>query len=141
MESKTTQVMASLAELFQAKANEAGTQIKAVPAATVFDADCIRQVVQELQRIGGGICIAEGGNIKGSLPLPVGGLMTNAPAQDVADRQGELVAIAREMGVPEFYSPFLTLAFLSLPVIPSLKLTDRGLVDVDAFGFVPLEVK
>ena len=97
--------------------------------------------VQELQRIGGGICIAEGGNIKGSLPLPVGGLMTNAPAQDVADRQGELVAIAREMGVPEFYSPFLTLAFLSLPVIPSLKLTDRGLVDVDAFGFVPLEVK
>ena len=47
MESKTTQVMASLAELFQAKANEAGTQIKAVPAATVFDADCIRQVVQE----------------------------------------------------------------------------------------------
>ncbi len=97
--------------------------------------------VQELQRIGGGICIAENGIIKGSLPLPVGGLMTNAPAQDVARCQSELVAMAREMGVPEFYSPFLTLAFLSLPVISSLKLTDRGLVDVDAFCFVPLEVK
>lgn len=97
--------------------------------------------VQELQRIGGGICIAEGGQIRGALPLPVGGLMTNEPALMVAKQQAEMIALAREMGVPEFYSPFLTLAFLSLPVIPSLKLTDRGLVDVDSFKFIPLEVK
>ena len=97
--------------------------------------------VQELQRIGGGICIAENGQIRGVLPLPVGGLMTNEPALMVAKQQAEMIALAREMGVPEFYSPFLTLAFLSLPVIPSLKLTDRGLVDVDSFKFIPLEVK
>ena len=97
--------------------------------------------VQELQRIGGGICIAENGQIRGALPLPVGGLMTNEPALMVAKQQAEMIALAREMGVPEFYSPFLTLAFLSLPVIPSLKLTDRGLVDVDSFKFIPLEVK
>lgn len=97
--------------------------------------------VQELQRIGGGICIAEDGQISGVLPLPVGGLMTNEPALMVAKQQAEMIALAREMGVPEFYSPFLTLAFLSLPVIPSLKLTDRGLVDVDSFKFIPLEVK
>lgn len=97
--------------------------------------------VQELQRIGGGICVAEDGQIRGALPLPVGGLMTNEPALMVAKQQAEMIALAREMGVPEFYSPFLTLAFLSLPVIPSLKLTDRGLVDVDSFKFIPLEVK
>ena len=97
--------------------------------------------VQELQRIGGGICIAEDGQIRGVLPLPVGGLMTNEPALMVAKQQAKMIALAREMGVPEFYSPFLTLAFLSLPVIPSLKLTDRGLVDVDSFKFIPLEVK
>ena len=97
--------------------------------------------VQELQRIGGGICIAEDGQIRGVLPLPVGGLMTNEPALMLAKQQAEMIALAREMGVPEFYSPFLTLAFLSLPVIPSLKLTDRGLVDVDSFKFIPLEVK
>ena len=97
--------------------------------------------VQELQRIGGGICIAENGQIRGALPLPVGGLMTNEPALMVAKQQAEMIALAREMGVPEFYSPFLPLAFLSLPVIPSLKLTDRGLVDVDSFKFIPLEVK
>lgn len=97
--------------------------------------------VQELQRIGGGICIAEDGQIRGALPLPVGGLMTNEPALMVAKQQAEMITLAREMGVPEFYSPFLTLAFLSLPVIPSLKLTDRGLVDVDSFKFIPLEVK
>lgn len=96
---------------------------------------------RELQRIGGGICIADQGQIVDELPLPVGGLMTNEPAATVAARQAAIIAKAREMGVPEFYSPFLTLAFLNLPVIPALKLTDYGLVDVDAFKLIPLEVK
>lgn len=95
----------------------------------------------ELQRIGGGICIADGGAIVAALPLPVGGLMTNEPARKVAEKQAAIIAKAREMGVPEFYSPFLMLAFLSLPVIPSLKLTDKGLVDVDDFRFISLGVK
>ncbi|MDD3114118.1 MAG: adenine deaminase [Anaerovibrio sp.] len=97
--------------------------------------------VKELQRMGGGICIVENGQLTDALPLPVGGLMTNEPAEAVAKKQEEIIARAREMGVPEFYSPFLTLAFLSLPVIPSLKLTNRGLVDVDSFKFISVGVK
>ena len=65
--------------------------------------------------------------------------MTNAPAAEVAAKQAELITMARELGVPEFYAPFLTMAFLSLPVIPALKLTDKGLIDVDAFKIIPLE--
>ena len=52
---------------------------------------------------------------------------------------GRLKALAYEMGVYEYYDPFLTLAFLSLPVIPELKLTDKGLVDVETFQIIPVE--
>lgn len=97
--------------------------------------------VHELEKIGGGICIVENGQLIDVLPLPVGGLMTNESAEIVAQRQENIISKAREMGVREFYSPFLTLAFLNLPVIPALKLTDRGLVDVEAFKFISLEAK
>lgn len=97
--------------------------------------------VKELQRIGGGICIVENGKAIDELSLPVGGLMTNEPAAIVAEQQARIISKARDLGVPEFYSPFLTMAFLSLPVIPSLKLTDKGLVDVDSFKLIPVEVK
>lgn len=95
--------------------------------------------VQELQRIGGGICITDGGKVIGSLALPIAGLMTDESAEVVAETQEQLIQIAREMGVPEFYAPFLTLAFLSLPVVPAVKLTDRGMVDVANNCLLPLE--
>ena len=71
------------------------------------------------------------------LPLPVAGLMADAPVEEVAEQLGAAIEAARGLGaVPD--DPFMTLSFLGLEVIPSLKLTDQGLVDVERFEVVPL---
>ena len=92
--------------------------------------------VNELARVGGGFVVVDGSNrVKACLPLPVAGLMTLEPAGTVASGMEKLLTAARDLGVclPQ---PFLTLSFLALPVIPSLKITDRGLFDVDNFRFL-----
>ena len=96
---------------------------------------------QELERIGGGIAIAVDGQVTGSLALPIVWIMFQAGVDVVSPEVVELIAKAHALGFYEYYAPFLTLAFLSLPVIPELKLTDRGLVDVNAFNFMPLAAK
>ncbi|MDM7925527.1 MAG: adenine deaminase [bacterium] len=93
--------------------------------------------VRELIRMNGGLAAVEGGRVRESLPLPVAGLMTDAPLESVAERLESLKKAAREMGCG-LIDPFMQLSFLALPVIPELKLTDRGLVDVGRFDFVPL---
>jgi adenine deaminase len=95
--------------------------------------------VEELQRLTGGICIVFGGKVVGSLQLEVGGLMTDAPLNEVTSNLINLESIARGMGVPKGIDPFMTLAFLALPVIPELKVTDIGLFDTRAFKFVEVE--
>ena len=95
--------------------------------------------VEEISRIGGGIVIVENGKILSCFPLPVAGLMTDLPAQEVADKQAELREIAHSLGVYSFINPFLTLSFCSLPVIPALKLTDQGLVLVETGKYIPVE--
>jgi adenine deaminase len=81
---------------------------------------------------GGFVVVDRGGAVRASLPLPVAGLMSTAPAEHVAAALQELDAAARAQGArPEHL--FQTLSFLALPVIPHLKLTDYGLVDVDSF--------
>lgn len=92
--------------------------------------------VQHLTTIGGGIAIADAGEIKCSLPLPIGGIMSDRPLEWVQKKLQQMHLEARKMGVLEVYDPFMTLAFLALPVIPSLKLTDLGLFDVDTYSFV-----
>ena len=99
------------------------------------DADMLL-AVQEIERMQGGLAIVSDGQVLGSLPLPIAGLMSEQPAAEVATAVARLEDIARGLGVAECYDPFLTLAFLSLPVIPELKLTDRGLVDVNAFRLI-----
>ena len=74
-------------------------------------------------------------------PLDIAGLMSSLPADKVVSRTQKIAERARAMGVKECYEPFMTLAFLSLAVIPELKLTDRGLVRLDKYDFVPLEEK
>jgi adenine deaminase len=96
-------------------------------------AACVRRLAQ----IGGGIVVAEGGRVRGELPLPVAGLMSDRPLPEVHARLRELEATLREMGVTG-EAPFMTLSFLALSVIPDLKITDRGLVDVSRFELVPL---
>jgi len=93
--------------------------------------------VRALTEMGGGFVIVVDGEVRASLALPVAGLMSEAPLEEVAAAGGRLRAVARELGVaPE--APFVTLSFLALPVIPELKLTDRGLVDVSRFTLVDL---
>ncbi|MCQ2389907.1 MAG: adenine deaminase [Kiritimatiellae bacterium] len=100
------------------------------------DAD-MRLATARLAEIGGGACVACGGEVVAELPLPIGGLMSPQSAAEVAARDARLREAAKVTGctLPE---PLGTLSFLALPVIPHLKLTDRGLFDGDRFAFVPL---
>ena len=88
------------------------------------------------QELGGGLVVARDGEVRGELPLPIAGLLSDAPLEEVAEGLEHLQDLLREQGV-EIGAPFMTLSFLALSVIPSLKITDRGLVDVDAFAARP----
>jgi adenine deaminase len=100
------------------------------------DADMVR-AVERLGELGGGIVVVDGGGIRAELPLPVAGLLADAPLADVIEQSLACNDAARGLGWSGA-TPFLTLSFLALSVIPSLKITDRGLVDVDRFEIVPL---
>jgi len=95
--------------------------------------------LDELIRVGGGLAVARDGKPAAVLPLPVAGLMSTDPLPAVRRRLDRLTAAARGMGCM-LHDPFMTLSFLALPVIPRLKLSDRGLIDVQRFAFVPLFV-
>lgn len=84
----------------------------------------------------GGIAVCDGENVD-LLPLPVAGLMSPLPAEQVAADYQRLNRMAGELGC-RFSSPFMTLSFMALPVIPHLKLTDKGLFDYGSFGFTNL---
>lgn len=95
----------------------------------------MRACVERLAQIGGGIVVARAGVVRSELALPVAGLMSDAPAAEVAAKLDELHELLREQGV-SVDAPFMVLSFLALSVIPSLKLTDHGYVDVDRFELV-----
>jgi len=88
---------------------------------------------------GGGLAIAVGENIVARLPLPIGGLMSDEPIAEVAANYKRLIASARELG-SALNDPFMAMSFMALEVIPSLKLTDHGLIDVEKFHVVDLFV-
>lgn len=88
-----------------------------------------------LIEIGGGFAVADAGTVVAELALPIAGLMSDQPFETVRHDLEALRAAAKGLGVV-LAEPFLQVAFLTLPVIPHLKITDRGLVDVDAFAFV-----
>lgn len=88
-----------------------------------------------LAEIEGGFVVARDGAVLAELPLPVAGLMSLHSFEEVRDELVELRAAARNLGV-ELEEPFLQLAFLALPVIPALKITDRGMVDVTKFELI-----
>jgi adenine deaminase len=104
----------------------------------VTDAD-MALAVTRLAELGGGIVAVEDGAVQAELPLPVAGLLADAPLEEVIERSLACNDAARSLGWSGA-TPFLTLSFLGLSVIPSLKITDRGLVDVDRFELVPLAV-
>jgi adenine deaminase len=96
--------------------------------------------VTRLAEIGGGIVIAEGGRVVEELPLPIAGLMSDRPLAEVDRTLRSMEARLKSMGVA-MASPFMTLSFLALSVIPAPPITDRGLVDVGRFELVPLGVE
>ena len=87
--------------------------------------------------MGGGLAAVENGTVRARLPLPIAGLMSDQPLEVVREEMEKLLAVVHEMG-SQLHDPFMTMSFLALPVIPALKLTDKGLVDVNQFKFVSL---
>jgi len=98
--------------------------------------DAMRAAVELILEMQGGL-VAVAGREEARLPLPIAGLMSDEPVPVVAGQQRALLRMARRMGCP-LQDPFMTLSFLTLTVIPELKLTDRGLLDVTRPGLVPL---
>jgi len=100
------------------------------------DTDMLK-AVERLVELKGGLAVVADGVVLAELPLPIAGLMSPAPLEEVAAAHRRLKAAYRSLGggLPD---PFMALSFLALPVIPELKLTDLGLVDVNRFQVVPL---
>lgn len=121
-----------------ALASSVGHDSHNIIAVGVEDAD-LAAAVEEVRRLGGGLVVAEGGEILATVALEIAGLMSTKPLESLSAELKMLLRAAKSLGctLPE---PFMTLSFLSLPVIPELKLTDRGLVDVRKFAEVPLFV-
>ncbi|MBN2054599.1 adenine deaminase [bacterium] len=100
--------------------------------------DMFKAAVQ-LAKLQGGITYVENGTVIESLPLPIAGLISDQPLEFVVDKLSMLIEAVRTRGV-HADDPFMALSFLALPVIPSLKLTDQGLIDVETFTPVDLFV-
>jgi adenine deaminase len=101
------------------------------------DSDILK-AARTLEEMGGGFACVVDGEVRASVPLPYGGLISPLPAAELVQQLHELDAAAAELGCT-LEHPCMTLSFLSLSVIPSLKLTDQGLIDVDTFTIVPLQ--
>ncbi|HTZ39353.1 MAG TPA: adenine deaminase [Syntrophales bacterium] len=102
------------------------------------DDDDMLRAVEVLRESGGGLAVIRKGKTLGFLPLPIGGLMSDRPFEEVASLHESIHGAASALGRTVIANPFMHLSFLALPVIPHLKVTDRGLFDVDRFEFIPL---
>jgi adenine deaminase len=100
------------------------------------DAD-MRAAVEQIVKMHGGFAVANSGEILASVPLPIAGLLSDKPLPDVKDELDAVNAVAAKLGC-KVKEPFMALSFMALSVIPELKLTDRGLVDVNQFKIVEL---
>ena len=105
-----------------------------IVAAGTSDED-IFAAVKEIERLGGGLVVAAGGKVLASLALPIAGLLSDEPLEVVVAKLERLEQLARDLGTT-LSSPLATLSFLALPVIPELRLTDLGLVDVNEFRLI-----
>jgi len=99
----------------------------------------MKAALNAVVKMGGGLAAASDGEILADLPLPIAGLMSRQPVKMVQKKLDKLTSVARTFGT-SLSDPFMTLSFLALPVIPELKITDKGLVDVSKFSIVPLFV-
>jgi adenine deaminase len=112
----------------------------AVGARSPFGPVAMAAAVARLAEIGGGqVAVDDQGTVLAELRLPIGGLMSDRPSREVADGLHHLVEAAHSLGT-SIHAPFMHMSFLGLSVIPELRLTDKGLVDVGRFELVPVAV-
>ncbi|MGB3368619.1 MAG: adenine deaminase [Acidaminobacteraceae bacterium] len=101
----------------------------------------IMLAIEELEKIGGGITTVKDGKVIQSISLPIGGIMSDKPLDEISVELEQMLKIGyEELNVDRNFDPFMTLAFLALPVIPDIKLTDEGLFDVRKFDFIDINV-
>jgi adenine deaminase len=105
------------------------------------DPDDMAAAVARIAATGGGQVAVLNGQVLAEVPLPLAGLMSDRPAHQVAEQLRRLSAVAEEALGVTVEEPFMQLSFIALSVIPELRLTDGGLVDVGAFAFVPVEAR
>lgn len=103
------------------------------------DDESMMTAARTVGAMGGGLAIVDGTQVISTLPLPVAGLMSDRPIAEVRAAYDALIAAAHAQGSP-LHDPFMAMSFMALEVIPSLKLTDQGLVDVEKFTIVDLFV-
>ncbi|ARK28714.1 adenine deaminase [Halalkalibacter krulwichiae] len=103
------------------------------------DDQSIKQAIEHVATIQGGIAVVKSGKILAELSLPLAGLMSLEPFEEINNSLQKLEVALKEIGFEEDWNPFLTLSFLALPVIPSLKLTDTGLFNVEQFKHISVE--
>jgi len=96
--------------------------------------------IEEVKNLGGGVAVIREDQVMARVPLAVAGLMSTEPLEALTEQLDEANKAAATLGCG-IAEPFMALSFLALPVIPELKLTDRGLVDVKKFSLVPLFVE
>ena len=97
--------------------------------------------VKELERLGGGMTVVKDGKVLESVQHEIAGLMTALPGEVVAEKLSSIIATARrELGISGGVDPFMTLCFMSLVVIPMVKITDMGLFDLTKYDFIPIEM-
>lgn len=141
---KTNNVGIGLVENFKIKNGAIATTISHDSHNVIVigdnDAD-MAKAVNALISIEGGIALVSEGIIIGQLPLPIAGLMSSKPMEEVSSQIEILKKLANEqLSIPTSLEPFMTLSFLALPVIPELKITDQGYFDVKKFDFVNISV-
>ncbi len=98
--------------------------------------------VEKLREQNGGIVLVKDGAVLESMPMPIAGLMSDRSGEWVAEKLERIHRAAHaHLGISGGVEPVMTLCFMSLPVIPELKLTDMGLFDVTQFAFIPVEAE
>jgi adenine deaminase len=101
------------------------------------DDESMTTAARRVGTLHGGMVVASGARVLAEVPLPLGGLMSAEPVEAVTRQVGAALAAARSLGAT-LHDPFMAMSFLALEVMPELKLTDRGLIDVGRFEVVPL---
>ena len=99
------------------------------------DEDMLR-AVDALEASSGGFVVVSEGKILAQLPMPIAGLMSDLPLQEIIARQESLLTAFRSIGEYADGDPFVTLSFIALPVIPHVRITDMGVFDVTKMQFI-----